>query len=128
MNSNSRNPLLLIRHFTATHPFFYPDKACKPVSKKRVTRCFYAFFGRFLESGAKFLGFGTKFLESGTSVTFFKANFAAALHACSRNHLLLLHRREMSYRLEVTTQFSGSGGVTLKEPRTAVFDCPLTVQ
>jgi len=33
-----------------------------------------------------------------------------------------------SYRLEVVTQFSGSGGVTLKEPRTAVFDKILTVQ
>ena len=32
-----------------------------------------------------------------------------------------------TYRVEVTTQFSGSGGVVLKEPRTAVFDRLLTV-
>ena len=33
-----------------------------------------------------------------------------------------------TYRVEITTQFSGSGGVTLKEPRTAVFERTLTVQ
>jgi len=32
-----------------------------------------------------------------------------------------------TYSLEVTTQFSGSGGVVLKEPRTAAFDRLLTV-
>lgn len=33
-----------------------------------------------------------------------------------------------AYRLEVTTQFSGSGGVILKEPRSVTFDHLLTVQ
>jgi hypothetical protein len=32
-----------------------------------------------------------------------------------------------TYQLEVITQFSGSGGITLKEPRTAIFDKLLTV-
>jgi hypothetical protein len=32
-----------------------------------------------------------------------------------------------TYRLEVTTQFTGSGGKVLNEPRTAIFDRPLTV-
>jgi hypothetical protein len=32
-----------------------------------------------------------------------------------------------TYHLEVTTQYSG-GGVSLKEPRTTVFDRPLTVE
>jgi hypothetical protein len=33
-----------------------------------------------------------------------------------------------TYLLEVTTQFTGSGGKLLNSPRTAVFDKPLTVQ
>jgi hypothetical protein len=32
-----------------------------------------------------------------------------------------------TYRLEVVTQFSGSGGKMLNEPRTAAFDRILTV-
>jgi nucleoid DNA-binding protein len=32
-----------------------------------------------------------------------------------------------SYQLEVATQFSGSGGITIKEARSAMFDKPLTV-
>jgi hypothetical protein len=32
-----------------------------------------------------------------------------------------------TYRLEVTTQYSGSGGKVLDKPRTAAFDRPLTV-